>query len=150
MSFIRAVAVSIAILSVGLTGPVLSSGTVITSQTLTLKRTETKGNSVWGELWIEKKFICYTLENDKLKIPSGTYKISKGKKGFRLHGVEGRSNINIEAGNYPFESLGCIFVGLEKTPAGVRGSRAALWRLAANVRLPAIIVIQDVPLSPTL
>jgi len=146
MSYIHVAAVSTAILSVGMTVPVQSFGMEQVSQTLTLKRTETKGKAVWGELWIDGKFICYTLENRELKIPSGTYTISKGKKGFRLHGVEGRSNINIEAGNYPFESLGCIFVGMEKTSTGVRGSRAALWRLIANVRLPAVVVIQDAPL----
>ncbi len=148
MWYTRAVAVSIAILSVGQTVLGQRSGTETPSQILTLTRTETKADAVWGELYVDKKFICYTLENDKLKIPAGTYRVTKSKKGFRLEGVPGRSKINIEIGNYPFESLGCIFVGLERTPKGLRGSRGALWRLAANVRLPAVIEIHDISPAP--
>lgn len=67
--------------------------------------------------------------------------ITKTKRGFRLEGVRARSQINIEAGNYPFESLGCIFVGTKRTPEGLEGSKAALLRLALAVKLPAQIVI---------
>lgn len=123
--------------------PVLRSGMESHSsmKSLMLMRTETKDNAVWGELSIDGKFICYTLENNTKKIPTGTYIVTKTKKGFRLNGVQGRTNINIEAGNYPFESLGCIFVGTKKTPQGVSGSRLALLKLASRVSPPVLLVV---------
>lgn len=92
-------------------------------------------------MYVNQKFVCYTLENLDKKIPSGTYIVSKIRKGYRLQGVPGRSNINIEIGNYPFESLGCIFVGTSKDSKGVYGSKIALFRLARLVSLPAQIEV---------
>lgn len=102
---------------------------------------QTIDNAVWGELYLDGTFICFTLENNTKKIPSGSYVIHKTQKGFRLEGVPGRSNINIEIGNYPFESLGCIFVGTKKTDKGVEGSKIALLRLVRVVKLPAVLVV---------
>ena len=113
----------------------------MTKSTLTLTRMKTIDNAVWGTLVVDGKFICYTLENNTKKIPAGSYVIHKTRKGFRLEGVPGRSNINIEVGNYPFESLGCIFVGTKQTPEGVEGSKTALFRLVRVVKLPALLVI---------
>lgn len=141
--FISALCANSPILSAGQIGPGPKFGMerVSLMKTLTLTRTETRGNGVWGELFVNGKFVCYTLENDTKKIPTGSYKIHKVKRGYRLEGVEGRSNINIEVGNYPFESLGCIFVGTKKTDLGVEGSKIALLRLARVVSLPAVLVI---------
>ncbi len=132
----------------GMTDPGLKYGTVNPSSmihstltVLTIKRTERINDSQWGELYVNGKFICFTLENYPKEIPPGSYKISKTQKGFRLNKVPGRTNINIEIGNYPFESLGCIFVGTKKTPTGVANSRIALLRLAASVKLPALLVV---------
>ena len=74
-------------------------------------------------------------------IPAGTYSIIHHNKGFRLEGVQGRTHINIEIGNYPFESLGCIFVGTSRTDKGVFGSKIALLRLLRLVSLPASVTI---------
>ena len=144
--FSLALCVSVTTLSGLPTGPVLRSGMVSPSLTnnlmlLKLTRTETKGNAVWGELYIDGKFICYTLENNTKKIPAGSYVIHKVKRGYRLEGVPGRTNINIEVGNYPFESLGCVFVGIKRTSDGVQGSKIALLRLIRAVSLPAQISI---------
>lgn len=146
--FISALCATNGILSVGQTVPVLKYGTenhfstkTLTLTTLSLKRTETIDNAVWGSLYVNGKFICYTLENNIKKIPAGTYKIRRVQRGFRLEGVQGRSNINIEIGNYPFESLGCVFVGTKKTSRGIEGSKLALFRLIHTVEPPALLVI---------
>lgn len=109
---------------------------------LTLKRTETIDKGTFGELYINGQRECYTLENTAKMIPAGIYTIVKIPKGYRLQSVPGRSNINIEIGNYPFESLGCIFVGTSKDLNGVYGSKVALWRLVRHVKLPATINIK--------
>lgn len=144
--FILAVSVNSQILNAGQIAPAQKSGTVqpslTTLQILTLKRVETIKGGVYGELYLEGKLICYTLENEQKKIPAGSYIISKTKRGFRLNNVPGRAYINIEAGNYPFESLGCIFVGTGRTDKGVTGSRAALLKLALAVQLPAQLTIR--------
>lgn len=68
-------------------------------------------------------YSCKTLElawreNKKQLscIPKGSYKASKWnspKHGacFKIHNVEGRTNILIHAGNYKKQTLGCILVG---------------------------------------
>lgn len=108
---------------------------------ISILRTERVDNAQWGEIYVNGRFICYTLENYSKKIPAGEYTVSHTKKGFRLEGVPGRSQINIEVGNYPFESLGCIFVGTKKTSRGVEGSRIALLRLLHSVSLPAVLSV---------
>ncbi len=117
----------------------LNSKPVVTS--LTMKRDLIQNDAVFGSLYVNGVFVCYTLENRDKMIPPGTYEVSHTTKGFRLHGVKGRSNINIEIGNYPFESLGCIFVGTGKTATGVTGSKIALIRLVRLVSLPASLTI---------
>jgi len=108
---------------------------------LTIRREGLIKNGRLGELYINEKFVCYTLENDKLKIPPGTYNITRTRKGFRLQKVPGRYNINIEIGNYPFESLGCVFVGTGYNADGVTGSKIALLRLIRFVKFPAVVLI---------
>ncbi len=113
----------------------------IVSTSLTMKREEIKGNAVFGRLLINGEFVCYTLENREKMIPPGTYKVTRTNKGFRLVGVQGRSNINIEIGNYPFESLGCVFVGMTRNSKGVFGSKRTLFKLIRLVSLPASLTI---------
>lgn len=108
---------------------------------LTIKRSKLIKNGRLGELYVNENFVCYTLENDTLKIPPGSYNLTRTQKGFRLHKVPGRYNVNIEIGNYPFESLGCIFVGTKITDVGVEGSKIALLRLIRLVKLPAVVLI---------
>jgi hypothetical protein len=106
-----------------------------------MKRETIKGDAVFGSLYVNGVFVCYTLENREKMIPPGTYNVYRTKKGFTLTGVKGRTNINIEIGNYPFESLGCIFVGTAKTPSAVLHSKIALLRLVRLVSLPASLTI---------
>ena len=68
-------------------------------------------------------FKCFTLElpnrgNQKniSCIPAGTYQASKYQSPTKglvilLHGVQGRTYIEIHAGNYTNQILGCILVG---------------------------------------
>ena len=77
-----------------------------------------------GNLYIEDKFECYTLEDpvrdkkfDKITaIPPGTYPITlwlSPKFGLvpRLHHVPGYTDILIHLGNYAHQTDGCILVG---------------------------------------
>ena len=113
---------------------------------LMMRRESIKGKAVFGSLYVNGKFVCYTLENREKMIPPGVYTITRSKKiGFVVEGVSGRTHINIEVGNYPFQSLGCIFTGTGKTEKGLTGSKIALLRLIRLVTLPAQIEVQDVP-----
>ena len=52
-------------------------------------------------------------------IPDGVYKVTKEMhhklgKVFRIHGVEGRSGILIHIGQYHYNTLGCILVGMDQ------------------------------------
>ncbi len=111
------------------------------STSLMMKRESYVKNAVFGSLYVNGKFVCYTLENREKMIPTGTYRILRHSKGFTLTGIKGRSQINIEIGNYPFESLGCIFVGTGRTATGLTGSKIALLRLIRLVPFPAQIEI---------
>ena len=77
-----------------------------------------------GNLYIEDKFECYTLEdpvrdrkiNKVTAIPPGTYPITlwlSPKFGLvpRLHDVPGYTDILIHPGNYAHQADGCILVG---------------------------------------
>lgn len=81
--------------------------------------------STIGELFVDDKFFCYTLEdtcrNKKIPkmtaIPSGTYRVnmsfSKKMNKFtpELEDVPGFTNIRIHQGNTPLDTEGCILVG---------------------------------------
>lgn len=148
MSFIRAVFVSIVILSVGLTAPVPSYGTDSVSKTmvLSLTRKPTTNGAVIGVLHINKS-TYYTLENESTLIPPGSYRLQRhySKKHERdvllLQGVPNRSNIQIEIGNFKEDSKGCILVGLSHTDKSVVASQAALTRILRQFREPAVLIV---------
>lgn len=123
--------------------------------TLTLKRKYKKNDYTIGDLYINGKWFCNTIEdkdrglNDtmelktiqrekvygKTAIPTGRYKVSityspKYKKNMPLlENVKGFEGIRIHSGNTEKDSLGCIIVGENKKKGVVINSRVTYNKL---------------------
>lgn len=126
---------------------------------LLLKRTVFSDTFTLGELLIDGKFFCYTVEDmdrdankdgdlddtgeakvyGETAIPKGTYKVvlsmsNRFKKLMpEVLNVKGFAGIRIHAGNTALDSHGCIIVGLAKTINGVASSRDAFTKLMATL-----------------
>lgn len=107
---------------------------------LIVKRTTRTEKSTIGELWIDGKFFCYTLEDkdrglkqtdapERIKakkvfgataIPSGRYEVkltysNRFKKVMpQVMNVPGFEGIRIHAGNTDKDTEGCLLVGIQK------------------------------------
>lgn len=96
-------------------------------------------NAVIGSLLMDGVFICYTLENDRLKIPVGVYPLSLYDSPHAGHivpllaGVPGRAEIEIHCGNMPRDSKGCLLVGLNHTDDTVEDSISAFDLLLPKI-----------------
>lgn len=93
---------------------------------LTLTRKKMTSDSTPGELWVDGKFECFTLEDlcrtgpkvyGETAIPEGTYRViinmsPKFKKlMMRVLAVPGFDGILIHKGNSDEDTSGCILVG---------------------------------------
>ena len=140
---------------------------------LTLVRKFTGPDCTIGELFVDGRFECFTLEDvvrpgdiarvkvaGKTAIPPGTYAVELTMSArFKrvlplLLNVPSFEGIRIHAGNTAQDTEGCILVGRERESNAVRGSRAALEPLLAKLQAaggPISITIrgtlgaQDVP-----
>ncbi len=104
-----------------------------------VKRLHRTDNSTIGELTIDGKFECYTLEDVeryvKIKgetaIPNGTYKviINQSNRFKRLLplliGVPNFEGVRIHAGNSNHDTEGCILVGQNRSLDYITKSRKA-------------------------
>ena len=104
-----------------------------------VKRLHRTDNSTIGELTIDGKFECYTLEDVeryvKIKgetaIPKGTYKvIINQSNSFKrllplLIGVPNFEGVRIHAGNSNHDTEGCILVGQNRSVDYITKSRKA-------------------------
>ena len=105
-----------------------------------IKRLHKTDNSTIGELTIDGKFECYTLEDKerefvKIKgetaIPKGTYKviINQSNRFKRLLplliGVPNFEGVRIHAGNSNHDTEGCILVGQNRSVDYITKSRKA-------------------------
>lgn len=122
---------------------------------LKLKRTHLADTYTLGELFIDGKFFCFTVEDKdrdinkdgdlddageakvygETAIPKGTYKtvLSMSNRFKKLMPevlkVKGFEGIRIHAGNTAIDSHGCIIVGTVRTPNGVGLSRQCFTKL---------------------
>lgn len=122
---------------------------------LTLKRKYFKEEYTIGDLYINGKWFCNTIEDKdrglnnsmelktiqrekvygKTAIPTGRYKVSityspKYKKNMPLlENVKGFEGIRIHSGNTEKDSLGCIIVGENKKKGMVINSRVTYNKL---------------------
>jgi len=107
---------------------------------LTVTRKWNTEKSSIGELWLDGKFECYTLEDamrpvkldGKTAIPLGTYEVtidmSTRFKKLMPHilDVPGFEGIRIHAGNTDADTEGCLLLGMMKAKDFVGGSKDAL------------------------
>lgn len=122
---------------------------------LLVKRTTFTEKSTIGELWIDGRFFCYTLEDtcrglkqtdtvEEIRrkkqpgitaIPSGRYTVilnysNRFKKIMPLLvNVPGFEGVRIHAGNRAEDTEGCLLLGMEKAVDSVLKSRLAFNRL---------------------
>lgn len=118
---------------------------------LKLVRTDLTSQSTIGELSVDGKFECYTLEDVvrpvKIKgmtaIPAGSYEvvISHSARFQRLLplllNVPNFDGIRIHAGNTAADTEGCLLVGQAKASNAISGSRNAFDALFAKLQAAA-------------
>lgn len=107
---------------------------------LNLKRLHETENSTIGELSIDGKFECYTLEDierdtkvfGKTAIPKGTYEVvmtmsNRFKKIMPLLlNVVGYEGVRIHSGNNASQTEGCILLGQTRSVDFIGSSRDAI------------------------
>ena len=115
---------------------------------LKAKRTDFTENSTIGELSVNGKFECYTLEDKvrpvkiagKTAIPAGRYEVvinfsqRFGRPLPLLLNVPNFEGVRIHPGNTPANTEGCILVGETKSQDLVSQSRAAFERLFEKLK----------------
>ena len=120
-----------------------------------IKRLHKTENSTIGEMTIDGKFECYTLEDKerdvKIKsetaIPKGTYKViinqsNRFKKLMPLVlNVPNFEGIRIHPGNSNHDTEGCILVGQTRSKDYISKSRKAYEILFAKMKLAKEITL---------
>ena len=112
---------------------------------ITIDRLESHSSSIIGQLSVNGKPLCYTLElawlwNSKNVscIPTGRYQAKlrydhKDQWRIELMGVPGgRTHIQIHVGNYPRDVEGCVLVGTSYSGNAVLNSARAYDLLKAE------------------
>lgn len=114
---------------------------------ITLQRTKEVGETTLGELSIDGKFFCYTLE-DKIRtkkikhqtcIPQGTYGVILSlSQRFKtvlplLVNVPGFEGIRIHAGNTTEDTSGCVLLGMAVNEDKLLHSKVALTTFLQKV-----------------
>jgi len=107
---------------------------------LLIKRNPSKDGATIGELFIDGKFFCFSLEDEvragpkipgKTAIPAGQYEVVINYSNHfarllpQILDVPGFEGVRIHSGNKPEDTEGCILVGNTKGLASVGESRAA-------------------------
>lgn len=121
--------------------------------TVIVQRTKKTVDGILGTLTLDfNPFTCFTIENLKLSIPSGTYPVSflwSGRfKRMTPHiQVPKRTNIEIHNANYPNQLEGCIAVGDKIDGDAVDDSVKTDQQLEAILKLQNNLKIQiiDIP-----
>lgn len=122
---------------------------------LLLKRLYRTEHSTIGELYVDGKFECYTLEDKerdvKIKsetaIPKGTYIVgitlsNRFKKLLPiLIDVPNFEGVRIHSGNTNHDTEGCILVGTTRSKDFIGNSRVAFQRLFKKMQLAKDITL---------
>lgn len=116
---------------------------------ITVKRLHKTDKSTIGELFIDGKFQCYTLEDverdvkikSETAIPKGEYKviINQSNRFKRLLplllSVPNFEGVRIHSGNSNHDTEGCILVGTTRSIDYIGNSRLAFDRLFKKMQL---------------
>jgi hypothetical protein len=108
-----------------------------------IRRLWETSRSVCGEMWIDGKLECFTLEPARTTpvhaghpcIAAGTYRVVLSLSPHldyvcpEVLDVPGRSAIRWHIGNKPEDVLGCIAVGEQRSTDWVANSRSAFQKL---------------------
>jgi len=122
---------------------------------ISIKRLYKSENSTIGEMTVDGKWECYTLEDKereiKIKsetaIPKGTYKVIINKSNrFKkllplLLNVPNFEGVRIHPGNTNHDTEGCILVGRTKSKDFIGQSRKAFESLFAKMKLAKEITL---------
>lgn len=106
---------------------------------LLLRRKPAADGAILGELLINGRFECFTLERLGVEIAPGTYPITLrmsahfGRILPHIEPVPGRSELMIHILNWAKQSDGCIGVGQEHTVSSVAHSELALNALQSQI-----------------
>jgi len=120
-----------------------------------IKRLHKTENSTIGEMTIDGKWECYTLEDverdvkikSETAIPKGTYKViinqsNRFKKLLPLLlNVSNFEGVRIHPGNTNHDTEGCILVGRTKSKDFIGQSRKAFESLFAKMKLAKEITL---------
>lgn len=109
---------------------------------ITIQRFQIVGQAVFGNLQIDGKPECYTLEHLDVILSPGTFLVEltfspRFQRLLPLLGnTENITDIRIHAGNWPRDSKGCILVGTSIAPDSqmILSSRLALDPLIEKIR----------------
>lgn len=89
----------------------------------------TPAGNVPGRLYVDGRFFAYTLENNALKIPAGTFfaydRFSPTNAAYKVHiDVPGRQYIMFHGGNDALvDSIGCVLVARNRiNPDYIQGN----------------------------
>ncbi len=122
---------------------------------ITINRLHKTSKSTIGELYIDGKFECYTLEDierpvkvkGKTAIDKGTYKVgismsNRFKKELPIiFNVPNFEGVRIHPGNTAEDTEGCILVGQTRTLDFIGNSRKAFDKLFAKMKLAKEITL---------
>ncbi len=116
---------------------------------LTLKRNKETVDALYGQLFIDDVFQCFTMERTSVAIPLGQYTIEftfspHFQKIMPLLNVPGREGIRIHIANFPDQLEGCIAVGTFVGNDYIESSRDAYTALMSKIEHQANLVIQIV------
>jgi len=108
---------------------------------ITVQRTRKTADGLFGEL-VAEHFKCYTVENLRLSIPAGTYKLNftySPKFGHVMPHIvvperdrltpDDDAGLRIHPANYPHQLQGCIAVGNRLESNAVSNSRMTFTEL---------------------
>ena len=122
---------------------------------ITVQREPSIGGATLGQLFVDQRFVCHTLEDEvrelpgvpvadwKIKgataIPSGTYAITLelsnrfGPDTLTINNVPGFSAIRMHAGNTSADTEGCLLLGMATTDHTIVGGTSR----------PAVQIVKD-------
>lgn len=125
--------------------------------TFVLQRLDRFGDGLPGDLFLDDRPVCVSLENAALAIPPGRYPMDLTISGRAQRGtlwcpaqethpddkdewvlpllldVPGRDAIRVHAANFAAELKGCIAPGIKRAGEGIERSRAALIMVMAKI-----------------